>query len=54
MKIEEPEEPSGLFILPVLLLILLLAFITITGFNPFRDCDVYTNSTFLKDCWFGR
>ena len=45
------EEKQGLALLFIFLFIVLIFVVFYTGFNPFRDCDTFTNSSLLRDCW---
>lgn len=50
-KILNKEEKQGLTLLFIFLFICLIFVIAYTGFNPFRDCSTFTNSSILRDCW---
>lgn len=49
---EETKIPEGVIILLIFLFTMLIFTMALTDFNPFRNCEIYTNSTYLMDCWF--
>ena len=52
LEINKGEEKTGLILLFIFLFVCLIFVIAYTGFNPFRNCNTFTNSTRLVDCWF--
>lgn len=46
------KDNTGLWILVFYLLLFVIIVSMATGFNPFRNCQTFTNSTFIMDCWF--
>lgn len=52
MKELTKEEKQGLTLLFIFLFMCLIFVMAYTGFNPLRDCDTFTNSTRIVDCWF--